>query len=377
VATAEYRTHVLFIVPTLRRAGAETQLVDLVNGLPNDRYTKTMVVFEDNVDQLDRVDPSNVDFRHIVRQRKIDREMIDQLARLIDEQEIDVIHCTLQISMYLAKLAVRQSVRSPAIIAAIHTTLNVSLRNEWFDRFLYVRHLKQCSKVVFVCHAQAEFWKRKYPGIAGHSVVVYNGVDTDHFDPVNHVEDGRALRRSLSIDDDHIVVACIAGFRPEKGHDILIRAFARLPLEVHLVLAGDGPLRADTQALVDAQGLSGRVHFLGNIADVRPLLGASDLSVLASTAVETFSIAMLESMSMGVPMVVTDIGGLREAVIEGQSGSVVDVGSADALYGGLSTLLADQDALAALSRAARGLAIEKFSVKKMVDETDTAIRCVI
>ena len=237
--------------------------------------------------------------------------------------------------------------------------------------------MKQCSKVIFVCHAQAEFWKRKYPGIAGHSVVVYNGVDTDHFDPVNHVEDGRALRQSLSIDDEHIVMTCIAGFRPEKGHDILIEAFARLPLEVHLVLAGDGPLRADTEALVDAQRLSERVHFLGNISDVRPLLGASDLSVLASTAVETFSIAMLESMSMGVPMVVTDIGGLREAVIEGQSGRVVEVGSADALYDGLSTVLADRDTLVKLSRAARGLAIEKFSVNKMVDETDVAIQCII
>jgi glycosyltransferase involved in cell wall biosynthesis len=147
----------------------------------------------------------------------------------------------------------------------------------------------------------------------------------------------------------------------------LITAFGRLGGDVHLFLAGDGERRAAIELLVESSGLADRVHFLGNVADVRPLLKATDVSVLASTAVETFSIAMLESFAMGVPMVAPDIGGLSEAIFQGRTGWIFPAGDADGLTGLLEQAVHDRERLKAMGGHARALVEQKFSKEVMAD----------
>lgn len=367
----------VFIVPTLRRAGAETQIIDLVNGLDS-QFEPSLIAFERDLSQLDKVDQGRVHFRQYIRKSKYNFLFTWQIARYLDQVNARVVHCTMQFSLLVAWIALRFMRRKPIpkLVVVIHTTLNVGKKEEFLDQLLYRFLLKSCEQIVFVCHNQANYWYEKFPEIRQKSRVIYNGVDPEYFSPGQFVDAGKQLRESLGIDAGAKVIACIAGFRREKGHRNLVNAFACLAQNVHLLLAGDGPLRPEIEALVQEYGLSGRIHFLGNLNDVRPVLAASDLSVLASTAVETFSMAMLESMAMGVPVVATDIGGLNEAVLPGKTGDLVPIDDSKALSDALQRVLGDEVLLKRMSGASREAVVNRFSKARMIRSTEELLETV-
>ncbi len=367
---------VLFVVPSLRRAGAETQVVELINRLNPERMQKHLVSFQPELDLLDEVDAQQVTFHHLQRRGKFDLTLVRRLARLIDEYQIELVHCTLQFSMLLARMAIRLARRTPRVVVAIHTTLNRSSKEELFDKYLYASMALRCDQIVFVCEAQSRYWCQRFPAMAERSQVIYNGIDTDRFAPKALAANSDGLRQQLGIDDAKVVLACIAGFRPEKGHRYLLEALARLA-DTHLVLAGDGLMRAEIEAQIALNQLGERVHLLGQINDVRPVLHAADTTVLASTAVETFSMAMLESMASATPVVATDIGGLGEAIEPERNGALVVPGDVEALARGLNAVAASRAQAARLGACARECVLERFSVKQMVDETERMLSTIL
>jgi len=358
---------VLFIVPSLRRAGAEAQIIDLVNAIDPERFEIHLLAFERDLAQLDRVDQSRVRFHHVVRRSKYDTSFIGEIAALVDEFHIELIHCTLQFSLLVAWLARAKARRSPQLVAAIHTTLNRGVKEELHDRLMYQWLLRACAGVIFVCHNQAEYWYRRYAFLKDRSRVVYNGVDISRYERSEAM--GNEFRHQYGIADSVFLIGCIAGFRPEKGHQILVDAIKQVSGDVVLVLAGEGETRAIVEGKVRENGLQDRVRFVGNLSDVRPLLSACDLTVLASTAVETFSIAMLESMAMGVPMLATDIGGLSEAILPGQTGVLVQPGDVGELAVAIQKLVEQSDLVKEMGRRARALVEQEFSVNVMARET--------
>jgi glycosyltransferase involved in cell wall biosynthesis len=111
------------------------------------------------------------------------------------------------------------------------------------------------------------------------------------------------------------------------------------------------------------------VQFLGLVADVWPVLAAADVSVLASTAVETFSIAMLESMAAALPMVASRIGGMEEAVTNGETGLLLPPGDTAALRDALVLLHADRDLARRMGQAGRVRVERDFTVERMAEAT--------
>lgn len=368
-------TKVLFVLPSLSRGGAEVQTVDLVNGLSPTHFEKYLVTFETHLGQKERIATESVEFIHYPRQSRFDRCPAKKIARLIDERQIDVVHCSLQIAMLMGWLAVRYSSRKPKLVVVLHTTLNRNLKNELFDRLLYQWLMRGYDKVICVCHAQEKHWQRKFSFLVGKTQVIYNGVDTEQFNPEIHQQTGRTLRHLLGISEQVKVICHIAGFRPEKGHTVLLDAFgmlARDNQDVLLLFVGDGVLRPEIEERARKANLTNRVHFLGNLADVRPALAASDCSVLASTG-ETFSIAMLESLAMRVPVVATDIGGTAEAVLHGKTGLLVPANKPTAMADALHYMLQHHEERQTMGAAGRSLVMRDFSAANMIRETERAL----
>ncbi len=161
---------------------------------------------------------------------------------------------------------------------------------------------------------------------------------------------GRAkVRAALGVADDTPVALCLARLEPQKRHDVLLDAWARLEGEAVLWLAGDGSLRAELEAR--SESLSGRVRFLGTRKDVPDLLAAADVMVLTSDW-EGLPLAVLEAMAAGRPVVATDVGGVRD-VLSGGAGLVVPPGDPAAVAKALDMLLGDQSVRAHV--AAEGL----------------------
>ena len=125
----------------------------------------------------------------------------------------------------------------------------------------------------------------------------------------------------------------VGTFKRQKGHIHLITAASAVLPELpnlHLVLAGDGPLLEDVRAQVVAAGLSDRVHFLGTRRDVPALLAASDSFVLPSLW-EGLPLALVEAMAGDLPVIATKVSGTEQVMVDGRTGWVVPPGDASAL----------------------------------------------
>ncbi len=363
----------LCVVPSLIRAGAETQVVNLINGFNAKRIKRYLFTFESRLDQIEDIDQHSITCINVARRHKFDLRPVIEMARTIDDEEIDVIHCSLQFSLLLAWLARRIAKKNPRLIVAIHTTKNRNRKEELQDRVIYRWLIPLCETVIFVCHAQKQYWIERYPHLEKKSRVIYNGVDTGKFNPVHWKKEGATLRHDLNIAVDALVISCIAGFRPEKGHAILIHALKKVEKKPYLLLAGEGELQPEIRHLVDSLGLTEHVKFLGMLEDVRPVLAASDLSLLASTAVETFSIAMLESMSMQTPVLASDIGGLSEAIIPAETGFLFTPGDEDALSALLSDITSGKYNLKKMGFKSRKMVLKSFSNEQMIRNTENLL----
>lgn len=360
--------NILFIVPSLRRAGAETQIIDLVNHLDSTRYNLHLLSISPIQHQLDRIDSSQVTYHHVLRKHKFHLGFLSGISKVIDANEIDLVHCTLQFSLLVTWLAVMFSKQNPILIDVVHTTVNRGVKEDIQDKLIYQWLMRLCKKIIFVCDNQRQFWEHNYPFIKKKSTVIYNGVDDGYFSPNPWLIAGIELRKKLGISESSCVIACIAGFRKEKGHRLLIEALSRSKENLYLILAGEGELQGDIEQLVKTKALDDRVFFLGMVNEVRPVLSAANATVLASTAVETFSIAMLESMAMATPMVASDIGGMSEAIENGATGWLIPPGDVDQLSSVLS-LIASCESLGEIGEQARSKVIDKFNMTSMADQT--------
>jgi glycosyltransferase involved in cell wall biosynthesis len=365
------KPRVLFIVHALRHAGAETQLVALVNGLPADQFEKFILSYRSGDGLKNDVNIGEVKAFELRRKRRLDIGVLREIGRIIDEHAIDVVHCTMRHAMLFGYLGIRFSKRKPKLIAAIHSTKNASLKLDVVGLLVYRSILRKCGQVWFVSTRQAESWIRKMPFLTSKAITIHNGVDLDEFEPKRFQADSLALKESLGIRENENIICSIAGFRSEKLHSVLIEAFSRVRAEGYacrLLLAGAGPLERALRKQVSTLGLDGSVKFLGLLSDVRAVLAASDCMLLVSKA-ETFSMAMLEAMAMEVPVITTSVGGAAEAIEDGISGFLVKPRDVSELAEKIKALLDDDIRRLRMGRASREVVVENFSSSNMIEKS--------
>ncbi len=191
--------------------------------------------------------------------------------------------------------------------------------------------------------------------------VVYNAVDVERV----VAEAPPELREQLGGSETRPLVLTPARLDAQKGHDALLEAAAEVP-EAMFVLAGEGPKRAELEARVAQLGLGDRVRFLGRREDVPALLAACDVFCLPSLY-EGSSLAVLEAMAAGIPVVSSAIGGTEELIEDGRSGLLVAPGDAKALAAALRRVLGDADLRRELATKARERVDQGLKREQMAD----------
>jgi len=162
----------------------------------------------------------------------------------------------------------------------------------------------------------------------------------------------------------------VARFEPPKDHATLFRALATLDTRLpwQLTLVGDGPGRGVATRLAEELGIGSRLDWTGALTDVAPTLATAQAFVLASRW-EGFPRSILEAMRGGLPVVASDVGGTREAVLDGETGYVVPPNDVPALAGALTRLLTDPERRARLGNAGRRRFAERFTFERMAART--------
>ena len=154
--------------------------------------------------------------------------------------------------------------------------------------------------------------------------------------------------------------------RVDRFVDMAAEVAQRVP-DAHFLIAGQGSLQAELRQQTRQLNLADRVHFLGQVADVRPLLATLDVGVLTSES-EGLSNSLLEYARAGIPAVTFDTGGNREVVVDGRTGLLVPEGDTAALARSVIRLLDDQDLRLAMAQAGRRHAVRSFSAEKIMDQ---------
>jgi glycosyltransferase involved in cell wall biosynthesis len=210
-----------------------------------------------------------------------------------------------------------------------------------------------------------------------------NGIDVERFERRARSFDTQRFRRLSGI-KGRLVVGTAGELREHKGQDEFIRAAAIIARgfeDVEFIIAGEDQsprkeYRARLERLVRELGLQARLHFTGWIEDVAELLPALDIFV-SSSRVEPFGLVMVEAMAAGVAVVATATGGAREIVEHGVTGRIVEVEDHEALASAVSTLLANDEARLRMAAHGRARARTRFSLERMVTETEALYREVL
>lgn len=225
---------------------------------------------------------------------------------------------------------------------------------------LYGRALHSAAWINANSHAVRADLCRQVPDLRHRSSVVYYGMDAPPLPPAP---------RPLAPP----VVLAFGRLVPEKGFDLAIRAFAaareRVPT-ARLVVAGDGPARAELERLAAACGVAAGTAFVGPLppAEIPALINAASLVVVPSRWDEPFGLVALEAALMARPVVAARVGGLAEAIEHGLSGILVEREDWPAMGDAMARLLADPAAADAMGAAARHRARERFGWERCIDE---------
>lgn len=289
------------------------------------------------------------------------RIVID-LARYLRRVEPDVIQANGGYAMKYAVLAEQWSRQRRPLLYC-----NIGLSSDWlrkpgqraWNRWL----LRQADVTAAVSEASRTDLLDTY-GIAPDRVeVVRRGV------PMNTVETSKAraaLRRELGVAGDAMLLLHVGSLSPEKNHAGLLRIFERVRAEhsgAHLVLVGDGPLRPEVER--DAERL-GQVHLLGVRDDVPRLLAAADLLLLPSLT-EGIPGVILEAGVQSLPSVAYHVGGVGEAIRDGESGRLIRSGDEAGFAGAVAKLMADSGQRMVMGDRARAFIETDYALARSVD----------
>jgi glycosyltransferase involved in cell wall biosynthesis len=378
------KRRVVFVVPSLQMGGAERQVVDLVNHLDDARFDGTLFTFEEPTDLAGNLRQDHVHAARIPRKFKLDARPIAHLANLIRTQRIQLVHCTLQVSLLVARAAIFASGCTVRLIDALHSTKSRGLKEEIADRFLYVKLMRACDKVITVCDAQREYWAAKYPSLASKMVTVHNGIELEHYRDDVPQRRKVELRRQLGLDERELVLAMVAAIRPEKNHMGVLDALSRIVragLRVRLLCLGGAAswttaLEAQLHARTRALGLQDTVRWLGNVRSPKEIVSVADAVVMFSRT-ESLPMALLEALAMGKPVIASDVGGIPEVVEHEANGLLVPSGDVDALATALGRLSRDRALLRQLAVRARPSVEARFSVDEMARRTQDVMLAVL
>lgn len=356
----------LFIVNSLEVGGAEKQLVTLLNHLDPRRFRLHLAYLKSGADLRPQLREERIEEIICCEARRgIDPRAVGKLRDLIAARAIEAVICTNPYSMLYGHLA-RRARANIRLATVFHSTL-LHTYKEKAQMLLYRQLFCRCDLLLYVCESQRRYWRARglHPAADG---VVYNGIDTTWYTDSRPPAQRLAFRRSLGINDDEYLIGLCSVLRPEKAHGDLLAAVAHLRargIPAKALLIGDGPERPLIERTAAQLGLSSHVQITGFKQDVRPFITSCDVMTLVSHD-ETFSVAALESMALGKPLVMSDLGGAREQVTPGEHGFLFAPGDIDALTVQL-TRLTSQPLRTRLGEAAARRAAERFSVQTMTD----------
>ncbi|MBM7661645.1 glycosyltransferase involved in cell wall biosynthesis [Bacillus mesophilus] len=293
-----------------------------------------------------------------------------ELKTLFNNYSFDLIHVHTPIASFLVRYFAKQYNQGPVLYTAhgFHFHKGSSLLN-WFLYYPVEKTAKKWTDGLIVINEEDYQLAQKMGYTPGQNLFITHGVGVD----LTHYNKGVTplinIRKELAIQDDDVVITCVAEFSINKNHELLVSAWKKLLVKhdhIHLLLVGTGSQEQHVRAIVQEEQIQ-HVHFLGYRHDVHHILKCSDVITLVSKR-EGLPKSIMEGMALGLPAIVTNVRGSRDLVNHTQNGLLTN-GEVTNLEEHLSTLIEDKATRQRMGNEAL-LKVKNYSVDHVLSELD-------
>jgi glycosyltransferase involved in cell wall biosynthesis len=321
---------VLYVITSLGLGGAEKLLLYYLKNLDKKKYSIYVCCFRDKPDDLMEEMSDYAEIINLKVKNKFNPVIIFYMLKLIREIKPNIIHTHLfqpRVYATIANLFNRQSV----LITQKHSIVNPKKHNIFI---LFEMISISMNKRVIAISESVKNSLIKYEFIPPNKIFLLpNCIDYQAFN--------RASNRQFIRNTNEIVIGTVGRLEKVKGINYLLLAMkiilAKFPY-ARLEIVGDGSLLEELEEISKKIGISNSVKFFGKFTDVIPFYKRMDIFVLPSI-LEGFGIVLLEAMAAGIPVVASDVDGIREVIIQGESGILIPPKNPDALASAVIQLI--------------------------------------
>ena len=303
-----------------------------------------------------------------------------ELKKYFKEQQFDVVHTHASKAGIIGRAAA-WAAKVPAVIHTVHGPAFHRYEKAWKNK-LYISAekfaAKRCHKIVCVADAMTQQFLEA--GISRPEMyqTVYSGMNLDDY---LELDGDKSLRAKYDIPEEAVVIGKIARLFELKGHEFLIQAAKRLiekNKNVHILLIGDGLLRAEIEMEIKKLGIENNFHFSGLIPprDVPKHTAAMDIVCHLSLR-EGLPRAVVQGLAAEKPVVAYNLDGAPEVVFNNETGFICPAESVDEVTEALEKLVNSEELRKKLGQAGRKLVSEKFAWQKMVDDLEMVYASVL
>lgn len=353
----------MYIIYSLNNGGAETLAIRLAEKLDKNIFN-TMVCSLSDVGPLrDMIIQKKIQFFTLGKVEGKDFTIIRKLKRLINEQNVDIIHTHNQGPLLYTYLSTFFE-KKPRIVHTEHINMgkefSYSRRHVLYNNLIY----RCLDGFLSIAQHLTDDFRKKYRLSHAQIVTIHNGIEIF---PEKKVM-SNSLREELRLGSDVPIVGNISALRPQKDHATLINAMnivvRRFP-GVKLAIAGEGELDSDLKKQVKRLNLEDSVIFLGYRSDIREILPQFNLFVLPSLY-EGLPLCILEAMEAGKPIVATDVEGTNELIIPQKTGLLTPAGNPEQMAEAIISILSNPMLAEKMGKAARKLVEREYSMGFMI-----------
>jgi glycosyltransferase involved in cell wall biosynthesis len=369
------KTKLLYVIDALQFGGGERVFAQIINGLPQEQY-KIFLASCSNEQFLQALGSASVDFFSTDFSRRLNFYLIPRLTKIIKKNGISIVHGQGARAEFYARLASKLAgtTKYVSTIAMPVEGFDVGPVRKGIYRFFDRFSERFVDRFLVVSDALRDAIIAEH-GIPAEKVTrIYNGIEIEHYSPQKDNGSREAIRHDFKVEDDAFLIGAIGRLVWQKGFAYLIRAIPSILQtfpRTKLLLVGDGPLRLEMEALSENLKIDEHVIFTGFRADVRRILSAIDILVVPSL-LEGFPMITLEGMAMAKPIIATKIAGIEEQILNGKSGILVPPEDPNAIAEASIKLRNEESFAHCLGLEARRTVEERFTVEKMVENTEKA-----
>ena len=361
------RARVVFWAGSFERAGTQRFLLELLSRLDRTRFEPLVFSTCARGELLPRIEALGVPVHEFGTGRfALSPRTIVELSRaalFLRRENVDILSCLLGITTLFGPFVGRLA----GVRVVVNNQRNLSYWMRGRAREAVYRFVSRRLVDAVLVNSDAAAAELVDRFAVPREKIVHAGIGVD-IGAYAGAQRDEAMARELGLSGLH-VVGIVAKLSAVKGHEHFLAAAAEISRardDVRFLVVGDGPRRADLEGTAAVLAISDRVRFVGARDDVPALLRLMDVFVLSSVS-EGSPNAVMEAMAAGVPVVASDVGGLRAMIADGVSGILVPPGESAPLAKEVLGLLADPARASAMGRAGQALACERHDIGRVVE----------